>query len=151
MPLILPITIPPITAAMAPKLQERANTPLTLTPIESAACWSLAVARMATPVRENLKITMKTTVVISANMNPHRSPEGTTANPRFRGLGGNMGGKVRYVGSQIIYMRPLRIAPRPMVTMMTEMTGSPIIGLKMRGSITIPRMTAKTIVMIKAI
>ena len=48
-------------------------------------------------------------------------------------------------------MRPLRIAPNPMVTMMTEMIGSPIIGLKMRGSMTIPKTMAKTMVIAKAI
>jgi hypothetical protein len=48
-------------------------------------------------------------------------------------------------------MRPLRMAPNPMVTMITEIMGCPIIGLRMRGSMTIPRRTAKTMVMAKAI
>jgi hypothetical protein len=50
---------------------------------------------MATPVRENLKITRKRTDVITAKMKPQRSPEGTTAKPRFKGLGGKICGKAR--------------------------------------------------------
>src|SRR4030067_2191449 len=96
MPLILPITIPPMTAAMAPKLQDKAKTLFTLTPMERAACWSLAVALMATPVRENLKIKMKTIVVITAKRKPQRSPEGTTAKPSFKGLGEKICGKAQY-------------------------------------------------------
>ena len=72
-----------MTAAMAPKLRLRAKTFFTLTPMERAACWSLAVARIATPVRENLKMMMNRIVVMTAKMKPQRSPEGTPANTRF--------------------------------------------------------------------
>jgi hypothetical protein len=50
---------------------------------------------MATPVRENLKMKMNTIVVMTAKMKPQRSPEGTTAKPRFKGFGGKICGKAR--------------------------------------------------------
>ena len=98
---------------MAPKHQAKANTHLTLMPMERAACWSLAVARMATPVRENLKIRRKMIVPIMAKIKPHQSPEGTTAKSRSQGfwwkdLWKSCGKK----GVHIMYMSPLRIRPR---------------------------------------
>ena len=143
-PLIFPITIPPMTDAMAPKHQAKANTHLTLMPMERAACWSLATALMATPVRENLKIVRNATVPIMAKTNPHKSPEGTTAKPRSRGFGGKISGKVWKAGVHIIYMSPFRIRPRPIVTMITEMIGSPISGLRISRSTKIPRIMAAT-------
>ena len=149
-PLILPITIPPITEAMAPKHQAKANTHLTLMPMERAACWSFAVARMAIPVLENLKIKRKIMVPIMAKIKPHKSPEGTTAKPRSRGFGGKISGKVRKAGVQTMYIIPLRISPNPIVTIITEIIGSPIRGLKISRSITKPRAHAIRRVRMKA-
>ena len=119
-------------------------------PMDRAACWSFAVARIDTPVRVYLKISRKTTVPMTANTNPHHSPEGTTAKPRLRGSGGKISGKFRKVGVQIMYMIPLRITPNPIVTMITEMMGSPINGRSMRRSTRIPSTTANPSVRTKA-
>ncbi|MBA7714466.1 hypothetical protein ES703_123491 [subsurface metagenome] len=89
-------------------------------------------------------------VPIMANTNPHQRPDGTTANFRLRGSGGKIWGKLRKLGVHIIYMTPLRITPNPMVTIITEITGSPISGLKIRRSTMIPRTTAEARVRIKA-
>jgi len=70
--------------------------------MERAACWSLAVARIATPVRENLKIRRKMIVPIIAKTNPHQRPDGTTAKLRFKGSGGKIWGKLRKLGVHII-------------------------------------------------
>ena len=69
--------------------------------MERAACWSLAVARMATPVRVSLKIRMKIRVPTAAKIKPHRRPDGTMAIPRSNGSAGNISGKERKSGDQI--------------------------------------------------
>ncbi|GAG48968.1 unnamed protein product [marine sediment metagenome] len=103
----------------------------------------MAVALIATPILENLKIKRKIIVAMTAKIKPHKSPEGTTEKPRFRGFGGKISGKLRKEGVQIIYMTPLRITPRPIVTIITEIIGSPIRGLNIRRSITKPRANAR--------
>ena len=64
--------------------------------------------------------------------------------------GGKISGKLRNEGVHIMYVRPLMITPNPIVTIMTEIIGSPMSGLNMRRSTTIPRRNANTRVRIKA-
>ena len=111
--------------------------------MESAACWSLAVARMATPVRVSLKIRVKMMVPMAANIKPQRRPDGTMAKPRSRGSGGKISGNERYSGDQMTWVSPCRMLESPIVTITTEMMGCPIIGRRMILSRTIPITMAK--------
>src|SRR3989304_3594000 len=57
---MLPIRTPPIPETIAEMIQERAKIDLTEIPIDCAACWLNAGARIATPALENLKKAEKT-------------------------------------------------------------------------------------------
>ena len=61
-PLMLPMSTPPIAETTAEMAQESAKIALTEMPIESATWCELAVARIATPSRVNLKKSAKATI-----------------------------------------------------------------------------------------
>ena len=129
---------PPKTALTPASAQASAKMRRTLMPCASAACWSSATARIAMPCRERAKNRVKPTSATAAIAIAHNLFTGTVA-PRMSTVPlGMKSGNARGRVPQMIWTIAPRTAASPIVTMITEMTGSPTIGRRMSRSMTTP-------------
>jgi len=128
------------TAAMH---QDRAKMFLMPMPMDAAAVWSKAVARMATPSREYLKNSEKTVKSSAARMNAAMYTGEMGSPATKRGSCGSTSGKTRMSVPQNSCTRALSTVESPIVTMITLMMGSPIMGRSTSRSMARPRTTEK--------
>src|SRR5437867_12883695 len=87
--------MPPSAETTVAMHHDSAKMPLTLTPSDCATCWLSAVARMAVPIRENLKNSEKAASRTMTVTKLHRCTRETGKGPRWNGCDEERAGDVR--------------------------------------------------------
>ncbi len=127
--------------------QDRAKMLLTEIPIDWATCWLNAVARIATPALEYLKKTEKT-ASRKTESTKHQTNSRETGTPARSTIswGNSFGLYTRMSVPHTTATAERNTSDSPMVTMMIDMIGSPIIGRRIARSMSSASAMEKRIV-----
>src|SRR5690625_2107501 len=119
-------------------------------PIDDAACWSSATARIAIPNFENLKNTENMMSKIVTMINDHKYIGAIVTLEILTGVAGNMSGNDLGCVPQIIVTTPPSKLDNPIVAIITETTGASFNGLNTNLSTPTPTSALNKNVKIKA-